>query len=357
MTSSFSIADRPLGPGHRPLLVAELSANHGGDLDRARRIIRLAAAHGADAVKLQAYTADDLTIDSDRPDFRLTSGLWAGQTLYQLYASAGTPYAWMAPLFAEARAAGLPAFASVFSPAAVERLEPLAPPAYKIASFEAVDLELIAAAARTGRPLIISTGLCEVDEIARALEAAHATGATQVAILKCTSAYPAPTDAQNLLTIPDMLTRFGVPVGFSDHTLGNGAAVAAVALGACLVEKHFIDAREPATADSAFSCLPDQFVALRRDMDDAWAARGGVAYGASVAERASLAYRRSLFVATAVPAGTLLQRGHLTCIRPGTGLSPHHLPAVTGRPAVRDLMAGEPLQWDMLAPSPAAGKS
>jgi N-acetylneuraminate synthase len=258
----------------------------------------------------------------------------------------------MPPLFAAALEAGLPAFASVFSPAAIEALEPLDPPAYKIASFEAVDLELIAAVARTGRPLIVSAGLCTAEEIEDALAAARAAGAAQIGIMKCTSAYPAPADAQNLLTIPDMIDRFGLPVGFSDHTTGNGAAVAAVALGACMIEKHFIDAREPATPDSPFSCLPDQLAELRRDMDEAWAARGSVAYGVSEAERPSLAYRRSLFIAADVPAGTTLERRHLTVIRPGHGLAPRELGRLLGRTARRDLKRGEPLTWDLVEREP-----
>ena len=245
----FAINGRRIGSAHRPYLVAEMSANHGGDIARARRIIRLAADNGADAIKLQAYTADDLTIESDAPDFQLKSGLWSGQTLYQLYRNASTPYDWLGSLFEEADKARITAFATPFSAAAVDHLRKLGAPAYKIASFEAIDLELIRAAARTGKPLIISTGLCDVDDIARALEAAHSAGARDVALLKCTSAYPAEPDTQNLLTIPDMASRFGVPIGFSDHTLGNAAAISAVALGAVAIEKHFIDAHEPPTAD------------------------------------------------------------------------------------------------------------
>lgn len=343
----MKIAGRPIGPEAPPYLLAEVSANHGGDLERAKRIIRLAAANGANAVKLQAYTADDLTIASDRPEFTLSRGLWAGRTLHDLYAEAGTPYDWMPPLFAAALEAGLPAFASVFSPAAIAALEPLDPPAYKIASFEAVDLELIAAVARTGRPLIVSAGLCTAEEIEDALAAARAAGAAQIGIMKCTSAYPAPADAQNLLTIPDMIDRFGLPVGFSDHTTGNGAAVAAVALGACMIEKHFIDAREPATPDSPFSCLPGQLAELRRDMDEAWAARGSVAYGVSEAERPSLAYRRSLFCLRDLAAGERLAAEDVGCIRPGYGLEPKHGPALVGRTAKRAIARGEPLAWDM----------
>jgi N-acetylneuraminate synthase len=347
--SEITINGRPIGTPHRPYLIAEMSANHGGDMERGRRIIRLAAAAGADAIKLQAYTADDLTIDSDAPDFRLESGLWAGQTLYQLYERASTPYAWLGPLFDEARKAGITAFATPFSEAAVEHLAGLGAPAFKIASFEAGDLELIRAAASTGRPMIISTGLCAADDMAVALETARSAGARDVALLKCTSAYPAGAEVQNLLTIPDMADRFGVPIGFSDHTLGNAAPVAAVALGASLVEKHFIDAREPETADSAFSCLPDDLAALRRDMDEAWQARGSVQYGITVAEQPSLAYRRSLYVVAPVKKGEIISRRHVRSIRPGHGLAPRHLPEILGRTAARNLSRGEALSWDMVS--------
>jgi sialic acid synthase SpsE len=266
----FAINGRRIGSAHRPYLIAEMSANHGGDIERARRIIRLAADNGADAIKLQAYTADDLTIDNDGPDFQLKSGLWAVQTLYQLYRSASTPYHWLGTLFEEADKAGIAAFATPFSTAAVDHLTKLGAPAYKIASFEAIDLELIRAAARTGKPVIISTGLCDADDMTRALEAARSAGARDIALLKCTSAYPAEPDAQNLLTIPDMAARFDVPIGFSDHTLGNAAAISAVALGAVAVEKHFIDAHDPPTADSTFSCVPEGLRALRCELAAAW---------------------------------------------------------------------------------------
>jgi N-acetylneuraminate synthase len=207
---------------------------------------------------------------------------------------------------------------------------------------------LIQAAARTGKPLIISTGLCEIDDIARALDAARGAGARDIAILKCTSAYPAESKAQNLLTIPDMTARFRIPVGFSDHTLGNAVSIAAVALGAAIVEKHFIDAHDPPTADSAFSCLPRDLAALRRDMDEAWKARGTVMYGATSEENESLGYRRSLYVVAPVAYGQVIQRHHVRSIRPGHGLAPHHLGAVIGRVAARDLTKGEPLRWDMV---------
>lgn len=350
----IAIAGRPVGTGYRPYLIAEMSANHGGDIERGRKIIRLAAEAGADAVKLQAYTADDLTIDSDRPDFRLGEGLWAGETLYGLYTRAGTPYEWLGPLFEEAAKAGITAFATPFSRSAVAHLRALGAPAFKIASFEAVDLDLLRAAAEPGQPMIISTGMCDAAEIALAIETARSAGAGGIAILKCTSAYPGDPSWQNLATIPDMASRFGVPVGYSDHTIGNAAPVAAVALGASIVEKHFIDASEPATADSEFSCLPDELAALRRDLDAAWEARGIVQYGATESEKPSLAYRRSLYVVAPVKAGSIIEAGHVRSIRPGFGLAPRHLPEILGRPAARDLEVGEAFDWGMVDREPSA---
>jgi pseudaminic acid synthase len=346
--STIAIDGRSVGPGERPYLIAEMSANHGGDLERGKRIIRLAAAAGADAVKLQAYTADDLTIDADGPGFRLESGLWAGETLYELYQRAATPYAWMTPFLEEARAAGVTAFATPFSAAAVEHLASLDVPAFKIASFETVDLDLVRAAASTGKPMIISTGMCSADEIGAALDAARSAGASQITLLKCTSAYPAEPSDQNLITIPDMAERFGVPIGFSDHTIGNASPIAAVALGAALVEKHFIDTREPETADSAFSCLPDELSALRRDVDSAWAARGEVRYSPSAAELPSLVYRRSLYVVAPLARGEVIETRHVRSIRPGHGLAPRYARDIIGRRAARDVERGEPVSWSMV---------
>lgn len=348
MGSTITIDGRTIGASHRPYIIAEMSANHGGNIERGRRIVRLAANCGADAIKLQAYSADDLTIQSSHSDFFLNSGEWAGQTLYSLYQSAATPYEWLDILFAEAKDAGITAFATPFSAAAAEHMAGLGAPAYKVASFEAIDLELIRCVAEKGKPVIISTGLCTEEEVGLAIETAKSAGATEVAILKCTSAYPADPENLNLLTIKDMCDRFDVPVGFSDHSLGNAAAIAAVALGATLVEKHFIDTKEPPTADSTFSCLPEDLADLRQDLDIAWKARGTIAYGVSDAEKASLAYRRSLYVIKPINKGERIERTNIRSIRPGYGISPVDLHRVLTMRATRDLHPGDRLDWDAL---------
>lgn len=346
---SFAIAGRRIGHDEPPYVIAELSANHGGSLERALKIIDLAADAGADAVKFQAYTADSLTIDVANGDFTIRAeNPWKGRRLYELYAEAATPYAWFPALFARARARGITPFASVFDVAALAMLERLDAPAYKIASFEAVDLELIRACAATGKPLIVSTGMCDADDISDALDAARSAGTAPLALLKCTSAYPAQPSEANLASVPDMERRYGVAVGLSDHTLGNAVSVAACALGAVIIEKHFIDSREPPTADSSFSVLPDELAALIRDCRAAAAARGKPAYGPAPREAQSITFRRSLFVVADVGAGEPLSRENVRCIRPGFGLAPKHLPQVLGRKAKRALRRGEPLAWDMV---------
>lgn len=347
--NAFEIAGRRIGADAPPYIIAELSANHGGDLARARRIVEIAAAAGADAIKLQAYTADSLTLDCDAPDFTIQADTpWKGRRLHGLYAEAATPYAWFPELFALARRLGLAPFASPFDAEAVALLERLDAPAYKIASFEAQDLELLRACGRTGKPVVVSTGLCTAEEIGLAVETLRATGNRQIALLRCNSSYPADPTEAHLATLPDMAARFGVPIGYSDHTLDNTQAVVAVALGACLVEKHVIDAREPPTPDSTFSCLPGDLSALVRDCRAAWQARGGLHYGPTPREVKSLSFRRSLYVVAEVKAGEPLTRDNVRCIRPGHGLPPPALPEVLGRLAARDLRRGEPLKWDML---------
>lgn len=349
VSTNFAIDGRKVGPGEPPYVIAELSANHGGDLARARRIIALAAAAGADSVKFQAYTADSLTIRSDKRDFLIEGeSLWTGKRLYDLYQEAATPYEWFPELFAYARSLGITPFATPFDLEAVKLLQELDAPAYKIASFEAVDIELIEACARTGKPLIISTGLCDAADVADALRAARDAGARDVALLKCTSAYPATAAEANLASIPEMAKTFGVPVGISDHTLGTVVSVAACALGACLVEKHVIDAQEPATADSAFSLLPDELARLVEETRLAQSAIGQVAYGPGERERASLQYRRSLYAVADISAGSQIERGNVRSIRPGMGLAPKHLTEILGRKAARDIEAGTPLSWDLI---------
>lgn len=349
MSAGFAIDGRKIGPGEPPYIIAELSANHGGDFSRARRIVEIAAEAGADSIKFQVYTADSLTIRSDKRDFLIESeSLWTGKRLYDLYEEAATPYEWFPELFAHARALGITPFATPFDLDAVKLLQDLDAPAYKIASFEAVDLELIEACARTGKPVIISTGMCDADDIADALKAARGAGGRDIALLKCTSAYPATAAEANLSTIPAMAQKFGVPVGVSDHSLGTAVSVAACALGACLVEKHVIDTREPATADSAFSLLPDDLNRLVEETRMAHDAVGHVSYGPGERERASLQYRRSLYAVADIKAGAELTRSNVRSIRPGMGLVPKHLNAVLGRKARQDIETGTPLNWDLI---------
>lgn len=345
------IAGRKVGPGQPPFVIAEMSANHGGDFERALKIIRLAADCGADAIKFQAYRAETMTLDCEMPGFVIAGdNPWAGRKFFDLYASAATPYEWFPKLFEAARKAGITPFASPFDEAAVEMLESLDAPAYKIASFEAVDLELIARCAATGKPLIVSTGMADEEEVDDALAAARAAGGSEIALLKCTSAYPSDPAEANLLTIPEMAARFGVPVGLSDHTIGVAVATAACALGASIVEKHFIDASQPETADSTFSALPADLTALVRACREAHEARGAAQYGPAPRERESLAFRRSLYAAADISAGSPITRENVRVIRPGHGLKPKHLGEVLGRRAKRDIRRGEPLSWRILSP-------
>lgn len=346
---AITIEGRLIGHDEPPYIIAELSANHGGDLERAKRIIRIAAERGADAIKFQAYTADEMTLDCNRPDFTVQAdNPWKGERLHALYRRAATPYDWFPELFAAARSCGITPFASPFGPDSVAMLERLDAPAYKIASFEAVDLDLIAACARTGKPVIVSTGLCTRDDIEDALAAFRNAGGSEIALLRCNSAYPADPKEANLATIPDMAAQFGVPVGYSDHTLDSVQAAVAVALGACIVEKHVIDAREPPTADSTFSCLPEQLGELVTTCRAAFDARGKVSYGPHERERQSMVFRRSLYAASDIAAGERFAETNLRCVRPGHGLPPKHKTAILGRPAARAIKRGEPLSWDLV---------
>ncbi|HWE44709.1 MAG TPA: pseudaminic acid synthase [Caulobacteraceae bacterium] len=349
MITEVTIAGRAIGPAHEPFVICELSGNHNGSLERALQMIDAAAATGCDAIKLQTYTADTITLDSDRPEFQIHGGLWDGRSLYELYQEAHTPYAWHAALFERAKQRDVILFSSPFDETAVDLLESLDAPAYKIASFEAVDLPLIAYAASKGKPLIISTGMASADEIAAARDTALEAGAAGVILLHCVSSYPAALEDANLRTIPDMAFRFGAPIGLSDHTPGTTAAVAAIALGACVVEKHFTLARADGGPDAAFSLEPDEFTALTRDCKAAWRTLGRAHYDVLGSERGSLQHRRSLYVTADVRAGEALTRANVRSVRPGNGLAPKHLPEVLGRMATRDLMRGEPLEWGMVA--------
>ncbi len=349
MTPTLTIAGRLIGPGHPPYVICELSGNHNGSLERALAMVDAAAATGCDAIKLQTYTPDTITLDCDAPDFQITDGPWAGRTLHDLYAEAATPFEWHAALFERARQRGVTIFSTPFDFTAVELLECLGAPAYKIASFEAVDLPLIARVAACGKPMIISTGLASLAEMEEALKTAQANGAAGVALLHCVSAYPAPIEEANVATVPDLARRFGVVSGLSDHTPGSAAAVAAVALGAAIIEKHFTLARADGGPDAAFSLEPAEFAAMTRDCKAAWAALGSATYDELGSERAAAGHRRSLYVAAAVKAGEALTAANIRSVRPGYGLAPKHLPGVLGRRAARDLKFGEPLAWDMLA--------
>ena len=344
----FTIAGRAIGPDHPPFVICELSGNHNGSLERALLMLDAAAATGADAIKLQTYTADTITLDDDGPDFLIEGGLWAGRRLHELYAEAHTPYAWHAALFARARELGVILFSTPFDETAVELLEGLDAPAYKIASFEAVDLPLIRRVARAGKPMIISTGLASLDEMAEALAAAREGGCQDVALLHCVSSYPAPVEEANVRTVPDLARRFDVVTGLSDHTPGSAASVAAVALGACIIEKHFTLARSDGGPDAAFSLEPAEFKALVSDCHAAWAALGSPNYSTLGSEAAAAGHRRSLYVVADLAAGEAITAAHVRSIRPGYGLAPRHLPEVIGRRAARALKRGERLSWDML---------
>jgi len=332
-----------------PFMIAEMSGNHNQSLERGLAIVEAAAQAGVQAIKLQTYTADTITMDVDRPEFRIHGGLWDGRSLYELYEEAHTPFEWHAAIFERARKAGVTIFSSPFDETAVDLLAGLAAPAYKIASFEAVDLPLIRYAAARGKPLIISTGMANLAEIEAARDTALAAGAPGVVMLHCVSSYPATFADANVRTVADMAARFDCPIGLSDHTMGTAASVAAVAMGASVIEKHFTLSRADGGPDAAFSLEPSEFKALVDDTKAAWSALGQAHYDVLGSERGSLLFRRSLYVTADVKAGQPLSRANVRSIRPGNGLPPAHFEAVLGRTARRDLARGEPLAWDMLA--------
>jgi N-acetylneuraminate synthase len=344
---TFSIANRPIGPDIPPLIIAELSGNHNGQLDRALRLIDACAEAGADAVKLQTYTPDTITIDFDGPGFRLETGLWAGRTLHDLYGEAYTPYEWHETLFRHARDRGLIIFSSPFDDTAVDLLESLDAPAYKIASFEVIDLPLIARASRSGKPLIISTGMSSQAEIRDAVDTALGAGAGGVALLHCVSSYPAEFADANLRAIPRLAQAFGCVTGLSDHTPGTAAAVAAIALGAAIIEKHVTLARADGGPDSSFSLEPAELKALVQDCRHAHEALGAEDLRRGEDESGNRQFRRSLYVVADVAAGQIIGPEHVRSIRPGFGLAPRHLPQVLGKRAARPLKRGEPAAFDM----------
>lgn len=343
------IGDRSVSSANPPYVIAELSANHGGRLETAIETIAAAASAGVDAIKLQTYTADSMTLDLDRDGYVVGPGSpWAGRRLYELYQEACTPYEWHAELFAAAAAHGLQCFSTPFDRAAVDFLEQFDPPAHKIASFELLDVALIRHAASTGRPLLISTGMASEQEIEDALEAAATGGAGGVVLLRCNSAYPAAPTEMDLATIPAMAARWGVPVGLSDHTIGSTAAVTATALGAVAIEKHVILARADGGPDAGFSAEPAELVELVSSVRLAHDAVGRVRYGPSSTEVPSLAFRRTLHVVRELPAGHTLTAADLRAIRPGGGLAPKHSDEVVGRKLARALAEGDPLRWQDL---------
>jgi pseudaminic acid synthase len=348
MSEPIAIAGRLIGPDEPPYVIAEMSGNHNGDLGRALALIDAAKAAGADAVKLQTLTADTITIDHDGPGFVIEGGLWHGRRLHELYQEAHTPWDWHPRLFARAREIGITLFSSPFDPTAVDFLENLDAPAFKVASFEIVDTPLIARMAETGKPLIISTGLASPQDITEAVAAAREAGGREIILLHCTSGYPTPASQMHLRTMPDLAAAHGTLVGLSDHTMGTAVAVAAVALGACVIEKHFTLARADGGVDSAFSLEPDELARLVADCRDAWAALGSVHYEEVEAEAAGRDHRRSLYVVADVKKGEVLTPENVRSIRPGHGMAPKHLYEVLGKPAARDLKRGEPLAWDQI---------
>lgn len=345
---SITIAGRRIAIDEQPYVIAELSANHNGKLGTALRIIEEAKTAGANAVKLQTYRPDTITLDCDSEDFRIRGGLWDGRTLYELYQEAHMPWEWHAPLFQQARQLGITLFSSPFDSTAVDLLEDFDAPAYKIASFEAVDLPLIRYVASTRKPMIISTGMADVDEIQEAIAAAREGGCRDLAILHCVSGYPAPAEDYNLRTIPEMIQRFGLVTGLSDHTLDNTTAITSVAMGASIIEKHFTLDRSGGGPDDSFSVEPSELASLCRDCKTAWAALGRVDYGRKSSEQGNARFRRSLYFVKDVRAGEVITAEAIRSVRPGFGLAPKFMDVVLGRKATGDCPAGTPVSWDLL---------
>ncbi|WHZ10397.1 MAG: N-acetylneuraminate synthase [Burkholderiaceae bacterium] len=348
MARQIRIDGRDIGDGCAPYVIAEMSANHNGNIDAALHIIGEAHRAGANAVKIQTYRPDTITLKSDLADFQIRDGLWAGRTLYELYEWAHTPWEWHASLFECARQLDITLFSSPFDSTAVDLLESLGAPAYKIASFEAIDLPLIKYVAGTGKPMIISTGMADADEIQEAVDAARSGGCRELALLHCVSGYPAPAADYNLRTIADMRERYGVPIGLSDHTLDNTTAIASVAMGACIIEKHFTLDRSGGGPDDSFSLEPAELAALCRDSRTAWSALGRVDYGRKSSEQGNVKFRRSLYFVRDLKAGDVITADAVRSVRPGFGLAPKHYDAVLGRRVRRDVSFATPVAWELL---------
>lgn len=342
----INIAGRRVAADEPPFIIAEMSANHNGRIDNAYRIIEEAKKAGADAVKLQTYKPDTITLKSDKEEFRIEGGLWGGKTLYQLYEEAHMPWDWHKPLFERARKLGITIFSSPFDNTAVDLLEDMSSPAYKIASFEAVDLPLIKYVAGTGKPMIISTGMADANEIGEAIAAAREGGCKELAILHCVSGYPAPAADYNLQTIPDMIQRFGLVTGLSDHTLDNTTAITSVALGASIIEKHFTLDRSAGGPDDSFSLESPELRALCDGARTAWEAMGQVEYGRKSSEQGNVKFRRSLYAVKDVDAGERLTAENVKSIRPGYGLAPKYYEKIIGGKAKVPLKRGTALKWD-----------
>ena len=348
ISGNIEIAGRLIGPSHPPYIIAELSGNHNGEINRAYKIMEAAKRAGADAIKLQTYTADTMTIDYDGPGFIINEGLWKGRCLYELYQEAQTPWEWHEALFKKARELELTIFSTPFDNTAVDFLEALGAPAYKIASFEVTDLPLIKKVASTGKPMIISTGMADLTEIKEAQETAYGAGCKELILLHCISAYPAPLEESNLRTIADMAQRFETVVGLSDHTLGVITAVAGIAAGASVIEKHVTLKRADGGPDAAFSLEPSEFQALCQECKNAWAALGGVNYDRKPSEESNVTFRRSIYVVKDIEEGEVFCSDNIRSIRPGFGLPPKYLPKILGKRAVNKLSRGTPLEWAMI---------
>lgn len=349
---TVTIAGRPIGEGHPVYVIAELSANHGRQLDTAMALIAAARDAGADAIKLQTYTPDTMTIDSDQPWFKVSGTRWEGRSLYELYAEAQTPWEWHALLKQEAERCGLHFFSTPFDDTSVDFLQSLEVPAYKIASFENIDVPLLRKVARTGKPIIMSTGMATLPELHEAVGTIRDSGGRELVLLKCTSAYPAPPESMNLRTIPHLSATFGVPVGLSDHTLDTLVPAAAVALGAAVIEKHLTLSRSEPGPDTGFSLEPSEFRAMVEAVRVTERSLGTVRYGTSGEEVATSAFRRSIFIVRDVRQGETFSVDNIKVIRPALGLHPRHFSEVVGRPATRDIVRGTPLSWELVGSSP-----
>ncbi|WP_310446564.1 pseudaminic acid synthase [Thiobacillus sp.] len=350
MQKGFKIAERPIGHGHAPFIIAEMSGNHNQSLERALEIVEAAAKTGAHALKIQTYTPDTMTLDMDEREFHISDpkSLWAGTSLYKLYGEAYTPWEWHKPIFDRARELGIIAFSTPFDDTAVDFLETLDVPCYKIASFENTDIPLVRRVAATGKPLIISTGMATVAELDETVRAAREAGCQDLVLLKCTSTYPATAENTNILTIPHMRELFGCEVGLSDHTMGVGVSVASVALGATVIEKHFTLNRADGGVDSTFSMEPGEMAQLVLETERAWQALGHVGYGPTDAEKKSIQFRRSLYVVQDMKAGDVLTRENLRAIRPGLGLPPKYFEQVLGKAVKQDIKRGTALEWGLI---------